>query len=514
MFPSTLRNTPILTKSCPSICQPTTELESAVDKLLKQAKMREEDLAQTEELKMNHLSVEEVAARRAEVRKLRELMFRAEAKAKRVAKIKSKTYRRMKKKGREKLAAKLGADEVDEDDEDVRMKREAERALERATLRHKNTGKWAKSMKGRGELDQDQRKEITEMLDRGEKLRRRIQGKGSDDESEDESDEDGEGGIEGLKARAFEEMAELKRSEGLSEAGKGKSVFDMKFMRDAATRELIEVDKDVDDFIKELGEDGAEGEVVQDESGAIIQRTGGRMTFRPGALVSLPVSDSSRMILMKIASQVPSRVALSDTSSVTLQSADLLPQANSATTSPIQTISHSLPPPVTSSSSKTQSNPWLAHAEDGASGAGLKRSEVVVGKDSKATEKSKNKLRKRKQQRDEEKQREKEDAVVEISLDNTMKGTSASASSSSKLVPVKLAGKGKTKVTTAALTDDDSDVNSEVDEQEKALEKKDKGKRGGSNGVKAFEQRDLVALAFAGDNVVQVRYCLVSRSVY
>lgn len=249
--------------------------------------MREEDLAQTEELKMNHLSVEEVAARRAEVRKLRELMFRAEAKAKRVAKIKSKTYRRMKKKEREKLAAKLGADEVDEDDDEVRMKREAERALERATLRHKNTGKWAKAMKGRGELDEDQRKEITEMLDRGDKLRRRIQGQKDSDESEDESDEDDEGGIEELKARAFEEMSKLKGSEELPEAGKGKSVFDMKFMREAAAREQIEVDKDMDDFMQELGEDGAEGSIVQDDNGAIIQRTGGRMTFRPGVPVSL-----------------------------------------------------------------------------------------------------------------------------------------------------------------------------------------------------------------------------------
>ena len=63
--------------------------------------MREEDLAHTEELKMNHLSVEEVAARRAEVRKMRELTFRAEVKAKRMAKIKSKAFRRLKKKERE-----------------------------------------------------------------------------------------------------------------------------------------------------------------------------------------------------------------------------------------------------------------------------------------------------------------------------------------------------------------------------------------------------------------------------
>ena len=124
--------------------------------------MREQDIAQTEALKMNHLSVEEVAERRAELAKMRDLMFRAEAKAKRVSKIKSKTYRRIRKKAKAKLASQLGMDEDDEDvdDEEGQLKREVERARERATLRHKNTGKWAKAMKARGELDVDQRREV------------------------------------------------------------------------------------------------------------------------------------------------------------------------------------------------------------------------------------------------------------------------------------------------------------------------------------------------------------------
>lgn len=210
-----------------------------MDRLLKSAKMREQDIAQTEALKMNHLSVEEVAERRAELAKMRELMFRAEAKAKRVAKIKSKTYRRIKKKEKAKLAAKLG--ELDEeDDEETRLKREVERARERATLRHKNTGKWAKAMKARGELDQDQRREINEMLDRGEKLRRRIQGQDSDEsdngEDEDDSEHDGEAGIQRIKANAFDEIKQLNvADEDAAETTgkKGKSVFEMKFMKDA-----------------------------------------------------------------------------------------------------------------------------------------------------------------------------------------------------------------------------------------------------------------------------------------
>ena len=51
------------------------------------------------------------------------------------------------------------------------------------------------------------------------------------------------------------------------------------------------------------------------------------------------------------------------------------------------------------------------------------------------------------------------------------------------------------------VDEDESDSNSEVEVQERALTLKGKGKE---NGIKAFEQRDLIALAFAGDNVVQV----------
>lgn len=263
--------------------------------------MREQDIAQTEALKMNHLSVEEVAERRAELAKMRELMFRAEAKAKRVAKIKSKTYRRLKKKEKAKLAAKLGElEDEDEDDEEARLKREIERARERVTLRHKNTGKWAKAMKARGELDEDQRRDINEMLDRGEKLRRRIQGRGSDeseDEDEDDTDIEGEDGVARIKANAFDELRQLNRmDEGILEPQdkKGKGVFEMKFMKHAMARDKLRADQIADDFIRELGdripddedEDGGEDGPHLPE--AFTQRMGGRMSFRPGNIVCTP----------------------------------------------------------------------------------------------------------------------------------------------------------------------------------------------------------------------------------
>lgn len=495
--------------------KPTTELESAVDKLLKSAKMRDEDIAQTESLKLNHLSVEEVAARRAELAKMRELMFRADAKAKRVAKIKSKTYRRLKKKEKARLAAKLGegGDAEDEDDEEVQMKREVERARERATLRHKNTGKWAKSMKARGELDEDQRKEINEMLDRGERLRKKISGKGSDEESSDDDesdeDEDGEVAAQRIKASAFEELAGLDEDAGAQlEASekKGKSIFEMKFMKDAMARDQRRVNEMMDDFVKEMGgsipDEDREGSADVDEEerpyGTAVERVGGRVIYRPGA-----IPESSR----------PLASVASDTSSVTLKSTDLpVAQPESIPTSPI--IERADAPPH---AEEVKVNPWLARTEN-LSRPMQKRHEVAVSKDSGSAEKSKNKLRKRDRKREEEKEKANQDATVDIEMTNVMtlgaasSSTAIAASTSTNINaapgPSKKPSKkqtqaavSKSKVRSGGHAGEDSDSeNSEVEEQERQLDRKGKQK---ANGVKAFEQRDLVALAFAGDNVVQ-----------
>ena len=136
-----------------------------------------------------------------------------------------------------------------------------------------------------------------------------------------------------------------------------------------------------------------------------------------------------------------------------------------------------------------------------------------MSKDSKAVDKSKNKLRKRQKDRDEAR----EDAVVEISLNDAIITNGTSSSEATATTPTSEVQLKMAPSASAAIRDaGDSEVDSEVDEQEKALERKAKGK-GKANGVKAFEQRDLVALAFAGDNVIQVRSsafcCLTARSI-
>lgn len=275
--------------------------------MLKSAKMREEDIHQTEDrmLEMNKLSVDEVAQRRSELRKMRELMFRAEIKARRVGKIKSKTYRRLRRKEKERLGEQI--DEGDSDPEAGQLKQELDRARERATLRHKHTGKWARQMRNKEGMDGDSRRDIEEMLARGEKLRRRIKGVGSD-ESEDEEDEDEdedkdlnqEANIEKIKRTAFDELRQLD-AEDNSEQGEGekknsKSVFEMKFMKDAMARREFEVGQEKDDFIREMGghvSGGEDSDVEQDDKvvdpshGVVARKAGGRIVYRPGAPVRL-----------------------------------------------------------------------------------------------------------------------------------------------------------------------------------------------------------------------------------
>ncbi|KXN84966.1 hypothetical protein AN958_11811 [Leucoagaricus sp. SymC.cos] len=467
--------------------KPSTTLESSIDTLLKSAKMRDEDIEQTEDshlLTTNNLTIEEVAQRRSELRRMRELMFRAEIKAKRINKIKSKTYRKLKRKEKEKLKEKvLEADGLDgeSDTEEGRLKREVERARERATLRHKNTGKWAKQMKQR-HLDEGAREEIEEMLHRGEQLRRKIQGVGSDESAEESSDEDDEEvdvdteeGILKIKKAAFDELRQLDNSTDTAEptGKKGKNVFEMKFMKDAMAREQAVSNRMVDDFIKEMGGeiDEGSGDEQQDQignldetTGVLANRTGGRLIFRPGA-----PQESTRV--------------------------NPRPIASARTADP------------------EESNPWLTRDTDSSAKVVRKKNEVF-GKDSQKSEKSKKKLKKLARKQQEEKAKAQEEATVEISMDQNLTLKEPSRSSATQL-PSKVSSSSKSTSTLKSSTltskntvaiqndgddDDDSDANSEVDAQEAAILKTKVDAN--PKGLKAFQQRDLVALAFAGDNVV------------
>jgi U3 small nucleolar RNA-associated protein 14 len=141
---------------------------------------------------------------------------------------------------------------------------------------------------------------------------------------------------------------------------------------------------------------------------------------------------------------------------------------------------------------------------DSSSKIARKKNEIVVGRSSGLVEKSKHRLRKHQEKHESEREKARDDAVVEISIDNVLDLRPGDT----REAEVPLLSKAKGVVTQAnGDSGEDSDINSEVEEQERRLaekKRKGKGKAKDQGAVKPFAQRDLVSLAFAGDKVVQV----------
>src|SRR5690606_722229 len=113
----------------------------------------EKKIQEFETLKTNKMSIEEVQARTAQLRLARELLYREEAKAKRLKKIKSKSYHRIKKRERKKqeqaMEEAMALEGEGPNDEEDAEERDRRRAEERMSLRYKSS-KWAKGVKDSG----------------------------------------------------------------------------------------------------------------------------------------------------------------------------------------------------------------------------------------------------------------------------------------------------------------------------------------------------------------------------
>jgi len=129
-----------------------------------------------EELQAREMSKEEYLQRQGQLAKLRALMYYQEKKFRRQAKIKSKKYRKLLRKSKERQ--KLTLEELKEIDPEAAkeeiMKLEYKRAEERMRRRHKNMSKWAHfALKNR---DPRFKESIQEHLQRGQELLKKIKG--------------------------------------------------------------------------------------------------------------------------------------------------------------------------------------------------------------------------------------------------------------------------------------------------------------------------------------------------
>jgi U3 small nucleolar RNA-associated protein 14 len=272
------------------------QFEDAITSLLKSANLTESAVTkrEDEELQGQELSMEEIKARREKLAYQRELMFRAESKAKRISKIKSKTYRKL---ARKRAAKEGGGDLNLEDLEKLdpeaaaheREKLERDRARERATLRHgAKSGRWARDQTqgGEGEME-DRRRAREEMLDIKEKLQRKIQGKDEGDSSDSDSQPDNEDDDEeAIREKAFNQLSALDKP---VESNGKKGLMDMVFMKKAQDRDMKKVaeeEKQAREDIENYGNHNSDDESDGDDSEkeAIMEKVGGnegRMVFAP-----------------------------------------------------------------------------------------------------------------------------------------------------------------------------------------------------------------------------------------
>ncbi|XP_063794444.1 U3 small nucleolar RNA-associated protein 14 homolog A [Pseudophryne corroboree] len=170
-----------------------TPLEMEIFSILHKNKQPITDplLTPVEEASLKAMSLEEATLRRAELQKARALQSYYEAKARRERKIKSKKYHRLLKKSKQKEALKA-FEELRKSNPEAALeelnKLERARMEERMSLKHQNSGKWAKSKAIMAKYDEEARKAMQEQLQQNKELTRKIEVLSESEESEKEEE--------------------------------------------------------------------------------------------------------------------------------------------------------------------------------------------------------------------------------------------------------------------------------------------------------------------------------------
>ncbi|XP_060768949.1 U3 small nucleolar RNA-associated protein 14 homolog A [Neoarius graeffei] len=148
-------------------------------------------LTPVEEASISAMSLEEAKIRRAELQKARALQSYYEAKARREKKIKSKKYHKVQKKAKRKEFLKQ-FDEMMKTDPtaalDELKKMELSRMEERMSLKHQNSGKWAKTKAIMAKYDDSARKAMQQQLELNKDLTQKLIVPSDDDEGKDEEE--------------------------------------------------------------------------------------------------------------------------------------------------------------------------------------------------------------------------------------------------------------------------------------------------------------------------------------
>ncbi|SPO04941.1 related to P.falciparum liver stage antigen LSA-1 [Cephalotrichum gorgonifer] len=267
----------------------TSELEKTMFSLLEQSGLSLEKEPKkpkgVSEEEFQQLSKQAQKELIAERRLERETQSREAKRAARLKKIKSKAYHRVhrKQKQKEEMATREAMEAAGEiDSEEEREAQDRIRALERVGQRHKNSS-WAKagSKVKRAVWDDDYRAGLTDMARRDEELRRRVEGRGIDDDSEDE--ESSEYGSESEDERERLKR-QLEKAAAPVDDTPQKGLMGLKFMKREEERRKLANDELVKQIKKDLASD--DDEVSEEEEGEV-----GRRKFGMGHADSLVAAE-------------------------------------------------------------------------------------------------------------------------------------------------------------------------------------------------------------------------------
>jgi U3 small nucleolar RNA-associated protein 14 len=246
---------------------PTTDYEKQIHAALSAAEQDEEAMLKSQEdaldddLGSNTITLEEYKKRRGQLAKMRALMFYHEQKRHHINKIKSKKYRKIRKKQKERFleAEREAQMQVDPDKaKELEEKEEIERMKERATLAHKNTSKWAKRILKRGKnVDADTRRALSAQLQRGDDLRQRMMASRESDSDDDD---------EHLVSSAREILEEVEVDTNGNDAdGKGKGLFQLAFMKKGLEKQRERAKEEARQLLMELEADDDGNDVAEDD---------------------------------------------------------------------------------------------------------------------------------------------------------------------------------------------------------------------------------------------------------
>lgn len=278
--------------------EPMTDMEREIQMVLVKSKASEEEVAEREAdlLSSREMDEEELQARQAELGKVRALMFYEQMKRHRINKIKSKAYHRIRKKQKQRREAGDGGDSEDEEAVGEGDDAEYRRVKERMDLKHKNTGKWAKMALTYSKGDKSLRQAYHESIELGHELVRKINEDGGEGEAEgEEYSEWREETNAGLADRASRELRRLGDEEKAPAVdGKFKKLFEMGFMKKAASQQREVALEEAQSVLRELRAMEDDGSDAEESSVPPVHTTDAKKLSAAAATIASMMSGQAK----------------------------------------------------------------------------------------------------------------------------------------------------------------------------------------------------------------------------